>query len=127
MAKAKPKTKNVAGNAEKAVATAVAKMQAPRRNGVYRITLTAVYNNDAMDAESISDGVFEAMTKVGKGLALLHVDSVKAVAKPEEAIAKILAEVSGQTQDAMSSRKTDDGKEFVAVNAKKKAKSAKKP
>lgn len=85
--------------------------------GVFKVTLTAVYKDDSMDAESISDDLFKAMSKTG-GLALMHVDSVRKVSKPEEAIAKILEGISGQAQDAMSDRTTEDGKKFIAVDGK---------
>ena len=85
-------------------------------NRVFRISMTAVYNSDTIVENVIADGVFEAMTKVGNGLALLHVDDVKNVKNANEAIAKILSKVSGQNQEAMVSKTTDDGKMFVAVD-----------
>ena len=85
-------------------------------NRVFRISMTAVYNSDAIDENAIADGVFEAMSKVGNGLALLHVDDVKSVKNANEAIAKILSRVSGQNQESMASKTTDDGKRFVAVD-----------
>ena len=88
-------------------------------NRVFRISMTAVYNSDTIDENAIADGVFEAMSKVGNGLALLHVDdvkNVKNVKNANEAIAKILSKVSGQTQESMASKTTDDGKMFVAVD-----------
>ena len=90
-------------------------------NRVFRISMTAVYNSDTIDENVIADGVFEAMTKVGNGLALLHVDNVKSVRNANEAIAKILSKVSGQNQEAMVSKTTDDGKMFVAVDEKPKS------
>ena len=124
MAKAKAKTKS-AESVSETVANAVktAKVvKASPKNSVFKITLTAVYNNIEIDADQISDGVFNAMTKAGKGLALLHVDSIKSVSKPDEAIAKILAEVSSQSEDAMSRKTADDGSAFVAVENKNDAK-----
>ena len=85
-------------------------------NRVFRISMTAVYNSDTIDENAIADGVFEAMSKVGNSLALLHVDDVKNVKNANEAIAKILSKVSGQTQESMASKTTDDGKMFVAVD-----------
>lgn len=85
-------------------------------NRVFRISMTAVYNSDTIDENAIADGVFEAMSKVGNGLALLHVDDVKNVKNANEAIAKILSRVSGQNQESMVSKTTDDGKRFVAVD-----------
>ena len=88
-------------------------------NRVFRISMTAVYNSSTIDENAIADGVFEAMSKVGNGLALLHVDdvkNVKNVKNANEAIAKILSKVSGQTQESMASKTTDDGKMFVAVD-----------
>ena len=85
-------------------------------NRVFRISMTVVYNSDTIDENAIADGVFEAMSKVGNGLALLHVDDVKNVKNANEAIAKILSKVSGQTQESMASKTTDDGKMFVAVD-----------
>ena len=85
-------------------------------NRVFRISMTVVYNSDTIDENAIADGVFEAMSKVGNGLALLHVDDVKNVKNANEAIAKILSKVSGQNQEAMVSKTTDDGKMFVAVD-----------
>ena len=85
-------------------------------NRVFRISMTVVYNSDTIDENAIADGVFEAMSKVGNGLALLHVDDVKNVKNANEAIAKILSKVSGQNQEAMASKTTDDGKMFVAVD-----------
>ena len=85
-------------------------------NRVFRISMTAVYNSDTIDENAIADGVFEAMSKVGNGLVLLHVDAVKNVKNANEAIAKILSKVSGQTQESMASKTTDDGKMFVAVD-----------
>ena len=85
-------------------------------NRVFRISMTAVYNSDTIDENAIADGVFEAMSKVGNGLALLHVDDVKSVKNANEAIAKILSRVSGQNQESMASKTTDDGKRFVAVD-----------
>ena len=85
-------------------------------NRVFRISMTAVYNSSTIDENAIADGVFEAMAKVGNGLALLHVDDVKSVRNANEAIAKILSKVSGQTLESMASKTTDDGKKFVAVD-----------
>ena len=85
-------------------------------NRVFRISMTVVYNSDTIDENAIADGVFEAMSKVGNGLALLHVDNVKSVKNANEEIAKILSKVSGQNQEAMVSKTTDDGKMFVAVD-----------
>ena len=85
-------------------------------NRVFRISMTVVYNSDTIDENAIADGVFEAMSKVGNGLALLHVDDVKNVKNANQAIAKILSKVSGQTQESMVSKTTDDGKMFVAVD-----------
>ena len=85
-------------------------------NRVFRISMTAVYNSSTIDENAIADGVFEAMSKVGNGLALLHVDDVKNVKNANEAIAKILSKVSGQNQESMVSKTTDDGKKFVAVD-----------
>lgn len=87
-------------------------------NRVFRISMTAVYNSDAIDENAIADGVFEAMSKVGNGLVLLHVDDVKSIKNANEAIAKILSRVSGQNQESMVSKTTDDGKRFVAVDEK---------
>ena len=87
-------------------------------NRVFRISMTAVYNSDTIDENAIADGVFEAMSKVGNGLALLHIDNVKSVKNANEAIAKILSRVSGQTQESMASKTTDGGKMFVAVDEK---------
>jgi hypothetical protein len=95
-------------------------------NRVFHISMTAVYNSDTIDENAIADGVFEAMTKVGNGLALLHVDDVKSVKNANEEIAKILSKVSGQTQESMASKTTDDGKKFVAVDEKSKPKKRKK-
>lgn len=92
------------------------KKQPQSGNGVYKITLTAVYNRNDIEPDELADGVFTAMTKVGNGLSLLHVDSVRKVAKGDEVIAKILGEVSKQKQDAMSRKKTDDGDSFVVVS-----------
>lgn len=87
-------------------------------NRVFRISMTAVYNSDTIDENAIADGVFEAMSKVGNGLVLLHVDDVKSIKNANEAIAKILSRVSGQNQESMVSKTTDDGKRFVAVDEK---------
>ena len=95
-------------------------------NRVFRISMTAVYNGNTIDENAIADGVFEAMSKVGNGLALLHVDDVKNVKNANEAIAKILSKVSGQNQEAMVSKTTDDGKKFVAVDDKPRPKNLKK-
>ena len=95
-------------------------------NRVFRISMTAVYNSDTIDENAIADGIFEAMSKVGNGLALLHVDDVKNVKNANEAIAKILSKVSGQNQEAMVSKTTDDGKKFVAVDDKPRPKRGKK-
>lgn len=95
-------------------------------NRVFRISMTAVYNGNTIDENAIADGVFEAMSKVGNGLALLHVDNVKSVKNANEAIAKILFKVSGQNQESMVSKTTDDGKMFVAVDEKPKSKDLKK-
>ena len=95
-------------------------------NRVFRISMTAVYNSSTIDEDAIADGVFEAMAKVGNGLALLHVDDVKSIENANEAIAKILSKVSGQTQESMESKTTDDGKKFVAVDEKSKPKKRKK-
>jgi hypothetical protein len=88
--------------------------------------MTAVYNSSTIDEDAIADGVFEAMAKVGNGLALLHVDDVKSIENANEEIAKILSKVSGQTQESMESKTTDDGKKFVAVDEKSKPKKRKK-
>ena len=98
----------------------------PNANRVFRISMTAVYNSDTIDENAIADGVFEAMTKVGNGLALLHVDNVKSVKNANEEIAKILSRVSDQTQESMASKTTDDGKRFVAVDEKPQPKKIKK-
>ena len=90
-------------------------------NRVFRISMTAVYNSSTIDENAIADGVFEAMAKVGNGLALLHVDDVRSVRNANEAIAKILSRVSGQNQESMVSKTTDDGKRFVAVDEKPKS------
>ena len=95
-------------------------------NRVFRISMTAVYNSDTIDENAIADGVFEAMSKVGNGLALLHVDDVKSVKNANEAIAKILSRVSGQNQESMASKTTDDGKRFVAVDENPQLKNLKK-
>lgn len=87
-------------------------------NRVFRISMTVVYNSDTIDENAIADGVFEAMSKVGNGLVLLHVDNVKSVKNANEEIVKILSKVSGQNQEAMVSKITDDGKKFVAVDEK---------
>ena len=97
----------------------------PNANRVFRISMTAVYNSDTIDENAIADGVFEAMSKVGNGLALLHVDDVKNVKNANEAIAKILSKVSGQTQESMASKTTDGGKMFVAVDEKPQPKNRK--
>lgn len=88
------------------------------KKGVFKIALTVVYNNDGMTPDEIADGVFEAMTKVGKGLALLNVDSVEPSPTPEAEIARILDEVSKQSQESMTRKQTEDGVSFVAVENK---------
>ena len=91
------------------------------KNRVFKITMTAVYSNSDVEEDQISDGVFEAMTKVGKGLSLLHVDSIKKVSKADEAIIKILKEVSEQNQESMKKVTTESGT-FVSVENNKETK-----
>lgn len=91
-------------------------------NRVFHISMTAVYNSSTIDENAIADGVFEAMAKVGNGLALLHVDDVKSAENANETIAKLLSKVSGHTQKSMESKTTDDGKKFVVVAEQSKPK-----
>ena len=97
----------------------VAEQKPQSKNGVFKIALTAVYNNTDMDADQIADNVFEAMTRVGKGLSLLHVDSVRKASKPDEEIKKILIEVSEQQSEAMSKVITHSGDPFVVIENRK--------
>ena len=106
----------MATSAKKQSSTKTTENSGANVNRVFRISMTVVYNSDTIDENAIADGVFEAMSKVGNGLALLHVDDVKNVKNANEAIAKILSKVSGQNQEAMVSKTTDDGKMFVAVD-----------
>ncbi len=111
-------TKTVATVQQAVVSDPFEKAKKPNRK-VFKISMTAVYNNEGMEAEAIADSVFEAMTKVGKGLALLHVDSVKPVAKPDKAIIEILDGVSHQSTESMNKVKAEDGSEYVSVKKDK--------
>lgn len=116
-----PKMQEISKVNEKQMKNPKDKKKEPSKNRVFKITLTAVYSNSDVKEDQISDGVFEAMTKAGKGLSLLHVDSIKKVSKADEAIIKILKEVSEQTQDSMKQVTTESGT-FVSVENNKESK-----
>lgn len=82
----------------------------------FKISMTVVYNGKSMTTDGLADDVFHSMTKVGHGLALLHVDSVKKVSKPTLAVAKILSDVSTQSSDSMSVKTSKDGTKFIAID-----------
>lgn len=55
----------------------------------YKITLTAIYNDDNVDPEKISDGVWKALQAAGNGVALCNVTSIRKISKVDEEIRKI--------------------------------------
>ena len=116
-----PKVHEVPKVKEKQPKKPKAQKKEQSKNRVFKITLTAVYSNSDVEEDQISDGVFEAMTKAGKGLSLLHVDSIKKVVKADEAIVKILKEVSEQNQESMKKVTTESGT-FVSVDNDKESK-----
>ncbi len=114
--------KSATEKASNAMAKKPAGENASTRHRAFKITLTAVYKDADIDENAISDDAFKAMSNVSKGLALLHIDSVKKIANAGDLIAKIMVGVSSQTKDSMTRKKTDDGKEFIAVDEKGKSK-----
>jgi len=97
----------------------MAKKESKYRKRIFRIEVTAIYNED-MEAEQIadelSDGLFNALKKSGRRLAVLNVDSVKVPQKPDETAMRIISELSNQRQESMSMQETDDGGKYVVVS-----------
>ena len=55
----------------------------------YKITLTAIYNDDNVDPEKISDDMWSALQSAGNGVALCNVTSIRKISKVDEEIRKI--------------------------------------
>lgn len=49
----------------------------------FKITLTAIYSNDDVSADQISDDVWQALKKAGHGIALCNVSSIKQIKKKD--------------------------------------------
>lgn len=80
----------------------------------FKISLVAAFNNDDIDPEQISDSLFSAMRSVAPGLAMLNVESVKAVRGAGAKVSKIIEEF-GEGSPSM----VEDGV-LAAVRAPKK-------
>lgn len=61
-------------------------------NKSFKITLSAVYNNDKIVPEIISDQIWEAMKNIGNGLVMLDVDSIKEIKDSKKVIKKVIEE-----------------------------------
>ena len=82
---------------------------------VFKITLTAVYNNDNINENYISDNVWKSMKKIDKGLALLNVDDIKEMKRPNQTIKTLIENIEIQEQDDLSLKD-----EHVEINITKK-------
>lgn len=118
---AEKKEKKSAGTRKRTAKASVVDEKKPEqsRRGVFKVSMTAVYNDDGIDMEAIADSVGNAMMKVGNGLIVVHVDSVRKVSDGDKELARILGEMSEQSQDAMSHGSTDDGRQYVSVKKTK--------
>jgi len=63
----------------------------------FKISLVAAFNGDEVTPEQISDGIFSAMRAVAPGLAMLNVESVKAIKDAEAKVARLVEEFGAET------------------------------
>lgn len=71
-------------------------------NKVFKITLTAVYNNDNITEDEISDNIWFSMRGLNNGLIMLNVDDVKENKRPNATIKSLLKEISLQQENDLS-------------------------
>ena len=100
------------------------------KNRVFKIEVTAIYN-EATDvdtiADELSDELYAALKKGGRKLAIMNVESVKAAAKPAETALRIIDGISKNSRKEMDMGETKDGEKFVVVkNGEDEAPSAEK-
>lgn len=92
---------------------------------VFNVTLTAVYNNDEIKPEEISDNIFKTMKKIDKSLAILTVNSIKENKKPDQYIKKILENMAVQEEKDLA-QKNDHSEISLNNKIKKSRKRVKK-
>ena len=84
---------------------------------VFKITLTAIYNNDNINENDISDNLWKSMKETGNGIAFLNVDDINEMKRPNKTIKKLIEDVEMQEQDDLSLKD-----EHVEINITKKRK-----
>lgn len=86
-------------------------------NKVFKITLTAVYNNDNITEDEISDNVWLSMKGLNNGLIMLNVDDVKENKRPNKAIKSLLKDISIQHENDLTLK---DNHVEIKINKKEK-------
>lgn len=86
-------------------------------NKVFKITLTAVYNNDNITEDEISDNVWLSMKGLNNGLIMLNVDDVKENKRPNKAIKSLLKDISIQHESDLTLK---DNHVEIKINKKEK-------
>lgn len=92
---------------------------------VFNVTLTAVYNNDEIKPDEISDNIFKTMKKTDKGLAILTVNSIKENKKPDQYIKEIIENMAVQEEKDLA-QKNDHSEISLNNKIKKSRKRVKK-
>lgn len=85
---------------------------------VFKITMSAVYNNDEITMDEITDNIFNAMQSINKNLAILNIDDIKEMKRPKKTIVNL---ISSLTEEPMDNVKNNE--HYIEV---KKEKSVKK-
>jgi hypothetical protein len=86
-------------------------------NKVFKITLTAVYNNDNITEDEISDNVWLSMKGLNNGLIMLNVDDIKENKRPNKAIKSLLKDISIQHENDLTLK---DNHVEIKINKKEK-------
>ena len=78
---------------------------------VFKINLSVVYNDDEITADIICNNMFETIKAINDKCAILNIDNIKEINKPDQAIKRMMNDIMQEPFDNVK-----NGENYIEVD-----------